>query len=58
MAASRVAGGWATLTHVSVRWLRARTGSLSSLPRTLAIFEKKSKWALLVGSIDSWDGER
>ena len=35
-----------------------RTGALSSLPGTPAIFEKKSKWALPEESIDSWDGER
>ena len=43
--ASMVAGG-------------VRTGALSSLPRTLPIFEKKSKWALPEECIDSWDRER
>ena len=35
-----------------------RTGALSSLPRTPADFEKKSKWVLPEESFDRWDGER
>ena len=43
--ASMVAGG-------------VRAGALSSLPRTPAISEKKTKWVLPEECIDSWDMER